>query len=231
MTLPQAEEKLKSIFKEDYINQDWCPALNTVLEAENNELKVMETIEKLTKANSPISATNSTNPTTLSSLPPPPQLQDVKQGLIAAVDELKVQKHIIGTPLTLEEMLNPTEEQEIRDLMYRFEGGDKEIVTTVQHELGIEAGGIIEVDESDDKAEGEREKKLTMKQVIELCQQMEALCIEHGSFGDSLGLTKHLQQYQVHLNWEQVQKVKQVMLDYFYHAYLMSLCHTSHKLP
>ena len=53
---------------------------------------------------------NSTNPTTLSLLPPPPQLQDVEQGLVAAVDELKVQKHITGTPLTLEEMLNPTEE-------------------------------------------------------------------------------------------------------------------------
>ena len=48
---------------------------------------------------------------------------------------------------------------------------------------------------SDDEAEEEREKELMMKQVIELCQQMEALCIEHGSFGDSLGLAKHLRQY------------------------------------
>ena len=121
MTLPQAKEKLKSIFEEDYIDQDWCPALNTVLEAENDELKAIEAIEKLTKANNPILIVNSTNPTTLSPLPPPPQLQDVEQGLVAAVDELKVQKCITGTPLTLEEMLNPTQEREIRDLMYRFE--------------------------------------------------------------------------------------------------------------
>ena len=100
--------------------------------------------------------------------------------------------------------------------MYRFEGGDKEIIATVWCELEIEAGGIIEVDESNDEAEEEREKELMMKQVIELCQQMEALCIEHGSFGDSLGLTKHLWQYRVHLNQEQVQKVKQTMLDHFF---------------
>ena len=177
MTLLQAEEKLKSIYEEDYINQDCHPPLK-------NELKAIEAIEKLTKANSPISATNSIDPTTLLPLPP-----------IAAVDELKVQKCIIETPLTLEGMLNPTEEQEIRDLMYGFEGRDKEIVTTVQCKLRIEARGIIEVDESNDEAEGEREKELTTKQVIELFQQMEALCIEHGSFGDSLGLTKHLWQY------------------------------------
>ena len=48
---------------------------------------------------------------------------------------------------------------------------------------------------SDDEAEEEREKELITKQVIELCQQIEALCIEHRSFGESLGLAKHLQQY------------------------------------
>ena len=165
MTLPQAEERLKSIFEVDYIDQEWHPALNTVLEAENDELKAMEAIEKITTANNPIPATNPATP----SIPPPPQLQDVEQSLVTAVDELKVQKCIIGTSLTLEEMLNPTEEREIRDLMYKFEGGDDEIVATVQHEFEIEAGGIIEVDQSDDKAEEEKEKELTTKQVIELC--------------------------------------------------------------
>ena len=100
--------------------------------------------------------------------------------------------------------------------MYKFEGGDDEIVATVQHEFEIEAGGIIEVDQSDDKAEEEREKELTTKQVIELCQQMETICIEHGSFRDSLGLAKHLRQYRIHLNQEQAQKVKQMMLDHFF---------------
>ena len=66
--------------------------------------------------------------------------------------------------------------------------------------MGFPSHGTIkcplEVNESDDKAEGERElKELTTKQVIELCQQMETIFIEHGSFGGSMSLTKHLQQY------------------------------------
>ena len=67
MTLPQAKERLKSIFRVDYINQDWCPALNAVLEAENDELKALQAIKKLTLANNPISTTNSTKPATLAS--------------------------------------------------------------------------------------------------------------------------------------------------------------------
>jgi hypothetical protein len=90
MTLPQAEERLKSTLGVDYVDQDWCPALNAVLEAENDELKALQAIEKLTLANNPISTTNSTKLATLSPLPAPPQLQDVKKGLIAVVDELKV---------------------------------------------------------------------------------------------------------------------------------------------
>ena len=72
MTLPQAEERLKSIFGVDYVNQDWHPALNAVLEAKNDELKALQAIKKLTLANNPISTTNSTKLATLSPLPAPP---------------------------------------------------------------------------------------------------------------------------------------------------------------
>ena len=54
MTFPQAEERLNSIFGVDYIDHDWRPALNAVLQAENDELKAIEAIEQLTKANNPI---------------------------------------------------------------------------------------------------------------------------------------------------------------------------------
>ena len=96
--------------------------------------------------------------------------------------------------LTLEEMLNPVEEHElIGDSAYRFKGGDDEIVATVWRELETKAGDIMEVDESDDKEEGEEE--LTTKQVMEMCQQMEGLCIKHGLFKGSLNLPKHIWWY------------------------------------
>ena len=71
MMLPQAEERLKSIFGVDYVDQDWHPALNAVLEAKNDKLKALQAIKKLTLANNPISTTNSTKLATLSPLPAP----------------------------------------------------------------------------------------------------------------------------------------------------------------
>ena len=94
-------------------------------------------------------------------------------------------------------MLNPVKGQEIGDSMYKFEGGDVEIVTTVQRELKFKAKDVMEVDESDDNT-GDEAEELTTKQGMDLCQQMERLCIKDGSFDDSLGLARHLWQYQIH---------------------------------
>ena len=72
MVVNSGTTALKSIFGVDYIDQDWRPALNTVFEAENDELKAIVAIEKLTKANNLIPITNFTNPTTICPLPAPP---------------------------------------------------------------------------------------------------------------------------------------------------------------
>jgi len=60
-----------------------------------------------------------------------------------AVNELKTHRRIVGTPLTLEEMLNPVEEEKAEDLLYQFEGGDEEIVAQVRHENAVQKGEII----------------------------------------------------------------------------------------
>ncbi|PPQ94313.1 hypothetical protein CVT25_005048 [Psilocybe cyanescens] len=203
MTLPQAEEKLKTLFSTEYMDDAWRPALNAVLEAKNDELKALEAIERLTNKgpNATTPTASSTNPVILPP-PPPPQLQEFEQGLLATVDQLKARKRIIGTPLTLEEMLNPPEEQEFGKSAYRFEGGDDKIIATVQKEFGANVGDTMEVDESDDEHMEEAEE-LTTKQVMEQCQQMESLCIKHGSFEGSLDLAKHLRRYRIHLTREQ----------------------------
>ena len=74
--------------------------------------------------------------------------------------------------------------------------------------------GVMEVDESYDEKEGEDE--LTTKQVMEMCQQMEGLCIKHGLFNGSLDLAKHIWWYRIHLTKEQLQTAKQKMLDGFF---------------
>ena len=73
--------------------------------------------------------------------------------------DLKQCKQIIGTPLTLEEMLNPIEDREVGDLEYRFEGGEDKIVDQVNHEMALKRGEIEEI-ESDDEEEDEQEEDI-----------------------------------------------------------------------
>ena len=69
-----------------------------------------------------------------------------------SVAELVKRKRIIGCPPSLEDLVNPAEEQEIGDSPYKFEGGDAEIVAEVRHEMAVERGEIIDdKDESDDE--------------------------------------------------------------------------------
>ncbi len=90
MSLPQAEEKLKAIFGAAYKDADWRQALDCVLEAENDETKALEAVEKLTQQ---IDAPNTTTPalslTSPTTIPASPQLAKLEETLLKSVDELK----------------------------------------------------------------------------------------------------------------------------------------------
>ncbi|KAI6113202.1 hypothetical protein EDD16DRAFT_1602482, partial [Pisolithus croceorrhizus] len=65
----------------------------------------------------------------------PPQLTVLEEALMESIQILKLQKRILGPLPTLDEILDPKEEQEIGEFQYQFEGGDAEIVAVVQCEL------------------------------------------------------------------------------------------------
>ncbi len=223
MTLPQAEEKLKATLAGSYNDSDWRPALNCVLEAENDELKALEAIEKLTQSPPqtlviPVATAEPSATTQSAALPtlvPSPQLAELEKALTESVTELKNRKRIVGTPLTLEEMLNPVEEQEVGDSPYRFEGGDDDIIATVQREQDLQAGRIIEVDELEDDEDPEAGQELTTAEVMQLCQQMESLCMKYGAFSSSLQLSRDIRKYRIHLTKEQTKKSTQSRLDQY----------------
>ena len=77
---------------------------------------------------------------------PPPQLVDAEKGLMDSIEELVKRKQIIGPPPTLEDLVNPIEEQEVGNSPYRFEGGDAEIIAEVRNEMAVARGKVIEVD-------------------------------------------------------------------------------------
>ncbi|KAF8228279.1 hypothetical protein L208DRAFT_1404091, partial [Tricholoma matsutake] len=121
-----------------------------------------------------------------------PQIIETEQELMESVKELVKHRQIIGSPPTLEDLVDPVEECEIGDSLYRFEGGDAEIVAVVQHEMAVARGDVIELEDSDDDAEDDVE-------VIKLCEVLEKACLSYGDADFSLELPHQLCKYRAKL--------------------------------
>jgi hypothetical protein len=117
----------------------------------------------------------------------------------------------MGTPLTLEDMLNPIEEKEIGESSYRFKGGDDEIVDRVNYEIAVKHGEIVEIE--DDEDDGDDAPDFTITEVICLCETMERLTLIHGDPESSLRLTEGLRKFRIHLRKAQNENATQTTLD------------------
>jgi len=142
MTLPEAEECLKKQLGHQYIVHDWKSALDAVMNGEGDILQAQEALHKFA---SECQLPHFTIKLPCKSLPESatiPQIIKAEQELMESVKELVKHRWIIGSPPTLEDLVDPVEEWEIGDLPYRFEGGDAEIVAVVQHEMAVARGDV-----------------------------------------------------------------------------------------
>jgi len=73
-----------------------------------------------------------------------------EEELLDLVAQLKARRHITGKPFTLNEMLDPKEEQEIGECLNVVDGGDLEIIAMVQSKVGLARGDIKEIDSNSD---------------------------------------------------------------------------------
>ena len=148
-TLPEVEEKLTKYLRVKYRHKDWQEAYRAKDKAEDDASAAMAAIKTLSSKS--IDATHprlaalaiSTPPADTSSTqanlahtqrPPLHQLAMLETKLVEQVHELQKRKRVRGTPLMLEEMLNPIEE-EVVDRTLDFPGGDDEIVEYVTREV------------------------------------------------------------------------------------------------
>lgn len=197
--LPQAEESLQSLLGDRYVNADWEPVLKVVMDAENDGVKALEGLDQLTEklfglkisqlSNNSSALTRQEPYAFAPSLMPPQQLSEAENDLNNAVDDLKRRNQIVGTPLTLEEILDPIEEREISDSEYRFEGGDNDIVDQVNHEMAVKKGEIVEIEE-----EEEAEADVGIGEIIQMCEQVARLSHKYGDVETSLDLSRNLRQ-------------------------------------
>jgi hypothetical protein len=219
MTLPEAKECLKKQLGNQYIVCDWKSALDAVMNAEGDILQAQEALHKL--------ASECQLPCLTIKLPrksPPesaaiPQIIEAEQELMESVKELVKRRRIIGSPPTLEDLVDPVEEREIGDSPYRFEGGDAEIVAVVQHEMAVARGDVIELEDSEDDAEDDVEDVPTRGEVIKLCEVLEKACLSYGDADFSLELPHQLRKYRAKLQRDALLDSTQTSLDsYFTHT-------------
>ena len=110
--------------------------------------------------------------------PPLHQLAVLETELAEQVHKLQKRKCVRGTPLMLEEMLNPIEE-EVVDWTLDFLGGDDEIVEYVTQEV---RDNNNDDDESEDDEVEDTEKHITKpSEALNLCGCMEWLCLEYSA--------------------------------------------------
>ncbi|KAG6331558.1 hypothetical protein ID866_7533 [Astraeus odoratus] len=204
MQLPEAKDHLKGMLGCSYAAVDWDPVIKIVMDAENNTQKALEGLDQLSVPifGCPIKQLSvmdtSQVPALLTVSMELLQLTEAEKDLLTAVNNLMKYKQIIGTPLTLEEMLNLVEEQDICGSIYRFENGDEEIVAQVNYEMAVRHGKVVEInDETEEEAVDKQEMDLS--DVIWLCEQMECISIKYGSSETSLDLSWCIRKLKVEL--------------------------------
>ncbi|PBK65630.1 hypothetical protein ARMSODRAFT_1022079 [Armillaria solidipes] len=174
--------------------------------AENDVNVALRVVEALApKAIPTASSTQSTMPK---------ELANAEKTLENRIIELKERNHIHGAVPTLEDLLNPAEEEEIGEPEYQF-GSDEEIIEVARYQLAVERGEIQEIEEDEEEEDegDEGEPLITSEQGIELCRKLEILCNMHGDVDISSELQAHLRRFQGVLFKETQANLKQVSLE------------------
>lgn len=124
ISLPQAENNLKAYLGSHYHYEEWKTAFDVVLEAEDNTNTAIQNVNALATIalTARIPTTNPSTPSIstriTSSSASTPQLTSLETDLMETVTELKSRRRIIGTAPTLEDLLNPAEENDVGDSPY-----------------------------------------------------------------------------------------------------------------
>src|SRR3984957_7742218 len=170
ITLPEAESHLQNHLGDRYVDEDWRPALKAVMDAEGD---VNAALSKINELQGPTSFPRLTIRIPARQKPiAPPQLQALECELMKAVSDLGDRRRIIGTLPTLDDLLNPPEENE-HEYVPEVEG-DHEIVKDILHQMAVAHGEVIEVEsEPEDGGEEEAEPKMSTAELAKLCRQLE----------------------------------------------------------
>ncbi|KAG1847026.1 hypothetical protein DFJ58DRAFT_730355 [Suillus subalutaceus] len=127
----------------------------------------------------------------------------------------KKQKITNDTPSRNGNILDPAEERDNGDFL-NFEGGNQAIADEVRHEIAVANGEIVGIN-SDDESE-EDGPSFTRTELLNLCQQLETGCMQHGDPQFSLNLSSQLRLFRARLRREELLNAKQTSIDRYFKA-------------
>ncbi|KIK92742.1 hypothetical protein PAXRUDRAFT_146634, partial [Paxillus rubicundulus Ve08.2h10] len=193
-----------------YKDTDWRPAFGAVMDAEGDSITANAAVEKLAQVAITCTGLKIHIPTRQ----PAPQLVAIEDEVSKSISKLKGCNHIFGEPLTLNQFPEPSDEEDIGG--DSGPEGDETIVTVVSQEMAEKRGEVIEIEESDDD-EG-REPEISCSEGLELCQKLEAACLQLGDATSplSLDLIKHIRHFRAHLRRQELLHAHQTTLDSFF---------------
>lgn len=215
VTMPEAMQKLQEHLQDRYREGEWKSAFDAVFEAEDDIPKAVAAVHALAEAlaqqNHAGSPSNRPFSTSGPARTPIEQLDKLEKDLMGAVHNLKERNRIIGTAPTLEELLNPVEEDMIGDSPYMFPGGEAEIVEEVKCQFAESDGGDGAAsggngDEHDHEDE-EAEELASLDEAFELCQRMEKLVLQYSDVEgvSALDMQRQMRRMRAHVKtWSEV---------------------------
>ena len=217
MTLPDVESRLKLLLGVGYVEEDWRPAINAIFITENDTTAATQEVERLAAA----AASNSRLKICIqrpAAQVTAPQIIAIEQDLLTTVKELHKLKGIGESVPLVDELVEPKEERDARMGPETFAGGDTEIVAHVKQLIAAEKGEIIDVDDSEDEdGEGDLSAGLTLSDVAQMCEKLEAACWRFG-YSDNLSLPHELRRFCGHLRRMEMKNAKQSTLDSYWRS-------------
>ncbi|KIK90526.1 hypothetical protein PAXRUDRAFT_151739, partial [Paxillus rubicundulus Ve08.2h10] len=140
---------------------------------------------------------------------------------------------IHGTRPTLEDLLNPSAEQEVSNSSFCYLHADVDIIKEVKQMFYGTAENGFETDNGSENTEdkgGDKDNMdliLTPRQGMDLCQQLEGLCLQYTDVDglDASSLQCHLQKLCAHLRKDDLDSQIQTTLNHFF------CLHTTNSYP
>ena len=210
MTLPSAENELKALFKDQYNDEDWRPALKVVTESEPDD-NVIEAISKLQELTLGAPATPSS--IAEGSEIDIPEYNDALMDVGDSIRALKQRNRLFGDTLKPCNFIElEGEEEEVREEV-RLRTDD-EIVAEVTREEAKLDGEDTDVDEDKEDTDNDEKPGMTLAEMMDTAMRLENEAPTAGGCGSEVA--KILRRFRLELRRTMDLEAQQTTLDRYF---------------